>query len=94
MVSGDRCEGRRWRFDCGTDISNSVWLITFEGTAYCIITVEQTYYDWRQRALSILIFPIDSPACGKGAKNGSCTMMKIARIALALGLLTSVSAQV
>lgn len=69
-------------------------LHTLKGDGYCIIAVEQTYYDWRQRALSLLIFPIDSPACGKGAKNGSCTMMKIARIALALGLLTSVSAQV
>ena len=39
MCIRDRCEGRRWRFDCGTDISNSAWLITFEGTAYCIITV-------------------------------------------------------
>ena len=68
MVSGDRCEGRRWRFDCGTDISNSVWLITFEGTAYCIITVEQTYYDWRQRALSKLIFPMTRQLAETGLK--------------------------
>lgn len=67
-VGGDRCEGRRWRFDCGTDISNSAWLITFEGTAYCIITVEQTYYNWRQRALSKLIFPMTRQLAETGLK--------------------------
>lgn len=67
-VGGDRCEGSRWRFGCCTDISNTAWLITFEGTAYCIITAELTYYDWRQRALSKLIFPMTRQLAETGLK--------------------------
>lgn len=49
-------------------ISNTALLLTFEGSGYCIITVEQTYYDWRQSALSKLIFPMTRQLAETGLK--------------------------
>nr|MDQ6120846.1 hypothetical protein [Klebsiella pneumoniae subsp. pneumoniae] len=45
------------------------------------------------RALSILLFPSFSLRYDSGAENGSCTMIKIARIAVTLGLLSTLGAQ-
>lgn len=42
--------------------------MTFQATGYCIITAEQTYYDWRQRALSKLIFPMTRLLAETGLK--------------------------